>query len=150
MSKNDFTPYLTSIGITKAYLERAIEIINFYESHIVDEIKDIFVCEHIDENGNREYESLYLFNEELIMEAKQFLHKDKDTFDAATYHKSICYWEMTKSNYDFVNEATSESRMNVQFRMLSTIAGELKASQTNCDALKEIYLKYILPNTVDE
>ena len=79
--KKQFADYLSSIGIKELFLKRAKEVINFYQENIADNIEHIFVNDYIDEQGNRHYESLWLFTEYYMMEAKQFLTKDE--FDIA-------------------------------------------------------------------
>ena len=141
--KEGFTKYLGSIGITKTFGERIETIQEFYREICPDEITDIFVTDYIKEDGAREYENLWFFSERYCMEAKQFL--TKDNFDITPIQSRICYWSIQKQDYDF-EKATEKSRLNVEIGMDTEIRGSLKASKENCDYLRDIIFKYVVPN----
>ena len=141
--KKEFIRYLESIGITKALLERIETIYKFYQGIYPDEITDIFITEYIKEDGLREYESLWFFSKKNCMEAKQFI--TKEDFDVTPIKKRIFYWTIQKQNYDF-KKATENSRLHLRFELDTGIAGEIKAAKENCDYLRKIILKYIVPN----
>ena len=142
--KEDFKNYLSSIGVTAKVLSERIETIyQFYQSIGLDEITGIFLTDYILSDGTRLFESLWFFSENFAMEAKQFLVEDN--FDMSLLHKRVHYWNIKKQNYDF-KKATEKSRLYIGF-ILNTGAGSfLKASKENCDYLKEIFLKYFIPN----
>ena len=56
--KQEMTTYLKTIGITEHYLKRAREVYDFYSDFVGEDILDIFVCEYLDQEGARHYESL--------------------------------------------------------------------------------------------
>ena len=138
-----FTRYLQDIGITDLFQKRTAEVIDFYEECFCINVADIFVSEYVDNNGERQYENLWLFNDSFACEAKLFL--TVDDFDAVRNTDKIVHWTIKKIDYDF-KKASAKSRMTLNFKLVSTIGGEMKASQENCDALRDIFRKYILPN----
>lgn len=144
--KAEWIEYLKTIGIKDLFLDRCKEIFNFYQQIYPDQIKDIFVTEYLDKEGNRQYESMWFFSETMVMEAKKFL--EKDDFDSVPLNKQVKYWSVTKTEYDFIR-ATTKSRMVIKFGLLSGIGGSLKASRENCDSLKSIFIKYIITNTME-
>lgn len=77
------------------------------------------------------------------MEAKQFIKKDD--FDITPIKNRILYWRIEKQDYDF-KKATEKSRLYLEFTLDTGISGEFKASKENCDYLRDIILKYVLPN----
>ena len=138
--------YLTSVGITGLFYLRTKEILDFYQKLYPDQVEDIFVGEYVDKDGNRQYQSLWLFSETNIMEAKKFL--TEDDFDCAPFRKQIQYWDIKKENYDF-SKASTESRMVIKVGFVHNVTFELKASRENCDYLKTIFLKHIFKNVID-
>lgn len=143
--KDEWGAYLESIGIKELFLKRAEEVINFYQQIYQDQIEDIFVTEYLKEDGERVYESLFLFSKSLIMEAKQFL--TVDDFDCVPFENNIRYWVIKKKEYNFL-KALNKSRMTVEFAVSGGSSATLKASQGNCDHLKALFLKHIISNLV--
>lgn len=142
----NFPSYLEMVGITDLFLKRTEESINFFSIFCSIEVTDIFVSEYIDDDGKRQYESLWLFNPKLFMESKNFL--TSDNYDAAPIYKRIGHWEVSKDTYDLKNPS-EKSRMTVNFVTLENVNGILKASGENCNALRDVFLKYFLTNTCE-
>lgn len=142
--KEQFTAYLKSIEMSDVLIRRVETIHEFYQNLCPEEIDGIFVSDFIKDDGNREYESLWFFSKTYIMEAKSFI--SKDNFDMTPMHKNVTYWNIEKQDYDFA-KATEKSRVNLQINFRHPIHGLLKASRENCDILKEVLLKRIVPNT---
>lgn len=141
--KSEFVKYLKSIGMTKPLLERIEIIYGFFEEICPDEITDMFINERT-KAGERTYESLWLFSERYVMEAKQFI-RDIDDFDITPIKGRVKYCNIKKTKYDFAT-ATQESKAYVRVELDTGIVGELRASQGNCDNLGNIIRKYILVN----
>lgn len=141
--KETFITYLKSIGISEALRKRIETILEFYQEICLDEITGIFVTDYVKKDGEREYENLWFFSEKYCMEAKLFV--TKEDFDITPLQKHIVYWSVQKQDYDF-KIATARSRLHLNFKLDTTIEGELKASKENCDYLRDIILKYIAPN----
>lgn len=139
----EFAEYLESISLTKTLRMRVEEIYEFYKEICPDEITGIFVTDYIKEDGTREYENLWFFSAKYCMEAKLFL--TKDDFDITPIHDRIIHWTSQKQDYDF-KKATEKSRLSVEFVLDTKIAGHPKASRENCDYLRDIVLKYVVPN----
>jgi hypothetical protein len=141
--KPEFNKYLESLGVQEPLLKRIWTIHEFYEKICPEGIKDIFVNEYIKGDETREYESLWFFSETYLMEAKQFI--TKDDFDITPFKNIINYVKFIKQNYDF-EKAEEKSRLNLIIKMDTNVNGTLKASKGNCDYLKKIIEKYIVPN----
>jgi hypothetical protein len=142
--KPEWKAYMMSVGLTEALQKRAEEVLLFFEEIHPDAIEEIFITEYPDKEGNRQYESLWLFSKDDAMEAKRFLHQDN--FDSTPLAGQVKYWTVQKTEYDF-RQASSQSRMTLQFSLQTGIGGILRGSQQNCDHLKKIFLNHILPNT---
>jgi len=142
-----FIEYLKSIGITTGALQKRVETI--YEcckELCSNEITDIFITDYIKEDGSREYENLWFFSDKYCMEAKQFI--TTDNFDITPINKKIYYFNIKKQNYDF-KKATEKSRLSLITVFNTQVSGVFKAAKDNCDYLKEIILKYIVPNLME-
>jgi len=141
--KNDFLEYLKKLGMSSPFQERVKQILEFYMTCCGIDAKDIFISDYIDSEGKRLYESLWLFTEDFVCEAKQFL--TQDIFDAMPIKNNFLRWEIQKTEYDF-KHTYPKSRLTVSIYFGENIAGNLKASGDNCDDLRNIFRKYILPN----
>jgi len=140
-----FTDYLESIGIKAGLLLDRIESIHrFYVEMCPDEIVDIFVTEYIDSDGKREYENLWFFSDRYIMDARGFAAGNND-FLIAPIKGRVAHFRIKKLNYDF-KVATDKSRLHLIFQSNTAATANLKASKENCDALRDIILKYMMPN----
>jgi len=141
--KAEFVSYLNSISATDQVMARVEIILNFYKEACPEDIMDIFICETIKSDGNREYQSLWLFSEKYAMEAKNFLIQDD--FDIMPIKNLMTYCDVQKTEYDF-NNASEGSRLLVKISVTHMLNGELRASKANCNFLKSITLKYFVPN----
>lgn len=141
--KAEWSEYLEGIGIRALFMKRAEEVVDFYANLYRDHINDIFVSEYIDKDGNRQYEGMWLFSDERVCEAKNFLHEDN--YDSAIIKNQVKLWRIKKIDYDF-KSATSKSRLVVEFSLVTNISGTLKASHSNCDHLRDSFTRYLLPN----
>ena len=141
--KEEFIEYLKSIGIAVALFKKIDAIYELYKELYPDEIMDIFITDYIKEDGSREYENLWFFSEKTCMEAKQFI--TKEDFDIIRIKKRVNIWNIRKHNYDF-KKAIDTSRLFLRVNFDIDVDGELKAAKNNCDNLRKIILKYIVPN----
>ena len=148
--KDEFLKYLESIGMTKTLCKRVETIYEFYKEICPDKITGIFVTDYIKGDGSREYENLWFFSTKYCMEAANFITADH--FDMAPIAKRVFRWEIKKQDYDF-KKATEKSRLSLEFDMSGAgpggVSGYLKASKGNCDHLKDIILKYVVPNLIE-
>lgn len=143
--KDEFRPYLTSIGIGEPITERIEEIYSFYEEILRkfdDEIEDIFISDYIKNDGSRTYDSLWFFSNKFLMESKLFINNDE--FDFYPIQKGFVWINIKKQNYDF-KKAVEQSRLLIEYLAEGLIDGNLKASKENCDKLRDITNKYLIP-----
>jgi hypothetical protein len=145
--KEQFIAYLKSIGMEELLIERVAEIYQFYDNllntNLNDEILDIFITDYITKEETREYENAWFFSKKYFMEARLFINEDD--FDVNTISKELYYLRIKKENYDFL-KSNEKSRLYIKFHAYQKGTGEIKASKENCDYLKKIYIKYLLPN----
>lgn len=146
--KDSFVAYLESVGMTAPLIARVEQIYAFYDKRIIpNQIADVFVSEYVDSVGLREYDSLIFFTEAFVVEAKRFVHEDD--FDVSILRKQVTYLEIRKQDYDY-EHATDASRLSISFTLRPGITGEMKASRANCDHLRNVVAKYLVPNLLTE
>ncbi len=144
--KEEYSSYLKQIGITDLFYDRAKEVYEFYEKLYPEAIQDIFVTDYIDSEGKRQYENLWFFTSTMALEAKQFL--TVDNFDSAPLKKKVKRWQVSRTEYTFT-KATKKSRVSIRVELDFGNDCEFKASQDNCDYLRDIFIKHIVKNTID-
>jgi len=140
---DSFNNYIDALGLTEAVRRRVAKILRFYSLVVGDTIEDIFVSEYVLEDSGRIHESLVLFSDRFVMEGS--LTED-ETLDFLPCRGAIRYWVVKRKDYDF-EYATESSRMTVEIWFDGERYLQLKASGSNCDALKAVCLKRVLPNT---
>jgi hypothetical protein len=143
--KMEFEEYLKSIGITsEVYLKRIETLMEIHLELCQDEIVDIFVDEYIQEDGTRQYTDITFFSNRYVFGAIQFL--TTDNFSLTKLNKAITYMKIYNKDYDF-KKATTLSRLNLDVGYdITNFSGNFKASKDNCDVLKKLVAKYMVPN----
>lgn len=143
-----FDEYFISLDLKGVFLEKCHETLTFYDM-LFNDITDAFVSEYIDSEGKRQYESLWLFSENYLCEAKQFL--TIDDFDYVPIKNKITRWNIKKKDFIKKNELdishiNSRSRITLEIMISPDTIGTLKASKDNCGHLWKIFRIYIIPN----
>ena len=138
-----YSEYLDDLEMAETLRERVDHFYRIYTKFCPEKITDIFITDLITDEGLREYESLWFFSDSYVMEALRFI--SEDTFDMAVYGNGIQRWELRKQDYD-LEEAGKGSRLHLEFRMGGDVRGILKAARENCDHLRDVFAKHILPN----
>ncbi len=141
--KEKFVEYLKSIGLAEPLLTRVETIHAFFDEICPDDIQDIFISERTYQE-KRKYESVWLFSMKYVMEAKKFT-QDVDNFDILPITGRVEYCNIEKKKYDF-DKATQESEALLKVKTDMGLYLNIRASQENCDRLKQIMEKYVLPN----
>lgn len=132
-----YKDYLASIGIYGGIVERIENIMEQYRVIFPDkEVKDIFVTDYFSEDGNRNYESLWLFYDDVVCEAKNFI--TLDNFDCAKYSKDhLSLWRIEKKDFNLV-EYNDNSRISLNANFGIDFEWEMKAARNNCIKLVQI------------
>jgi hypothetical protein len=140
--KPEFEEYLGSISVPAALRGRIAIHYESFRFLCPEDITGIFVGDYITQEATRIYESLHFFSDSFVMEAKNF--SVADHFDRALVVLPLRYFIMNKQDYDF-KKATDASRMYFLGYLPGDIRFEFKASKENCDFLRDLIHKYILP-----
>jgi hypothetical protein len=144
-----FVDYIKDIGITDKSIISRIESIQELFSYLSPEkITDIFVSETLDEDGNRRFVGLDCYSTKYLLSARNFTNEDN--FSLVFYRKQFRGYDLEMDEYNF-NTATDESKLKVTcYQKDSSEKWYENALGKNCDYLKKIVFKYIIPNIIDE
>ena len=149
MNEN-FIRYLKAIGLVGPLIDRISSVMDTCQQICPETLTDIFVSEYMKEDGTREYENLWFFSEGYCVEAKSFILTI--SLDCAPWKKMVVNLRVECKDYDF-KKATEKSRLNATFAIRaappSGLVGILKASKENCDYMKDILNKYLIPNYIE-
>ena len=135
--------YLRKIEIPEILQGKTEIIYELFRRLCPDPILDVFISDYIDSEGNRMYEHLRFFSEKYVMSAMNFV--TEEDFRITPIKKQILQIQIEKQDYDFEN-ATERSRLSAIVEFGTTKKAVFKASKRNCDYLRNIVRKFIIPN----
>lgn len=138
-----FEEYIGTLPLTKVVKDRIDEVLILNNKIKELDIQDIFVCESKNEEGARNYTSLWLFTDQYCIECKNFLNSYD--FDLTPYLKKIDYCSIVPVNFDLETPNPS-SIVKIHFHFGAGITGDLIATESNCLSALKIYQKYIISN----
>jgi hypothetical protein len=105
----------------------------------------IFVSETLDDEGAREFQSLWLVSEAGIMEAE--VREDESAeIDGVRLARALTRWAIRVRDFDFAT-SKPESRMSLDLWFSGEIVGQLQASGGNCLELAAVVRDYVVPLT---
>jgi hypothetical protein len=142
--KEEFLKYMQAISLSTTLTAKVQAVHDFYSGLCPEEIKWIYISDYLTKEGERVYESVYLFSENFAMEASQFATGENFDFAPIT---SVVYLEIKKQEYD-LKRATEKSRLNLMFYFSEKAYLDMKASKENCDYLWSFFREYVLPRTL--
>lgn len=136
----DAKDYLGRLGMGEVLQERVQYLVDLYAQFGGEAIEDVFVSDRLDEEGVRQFEAVWLFSENHVMEASL---SDPVSMDSVRIG-NVIRWAVQHESYDWKN-AIDASRLNVEFRLDIELNGVLRATRENCDVLRDIFFKYVIP-----
>jgi hypothetical protein len=142
------TDYLGSLAAPEALSVRVDALVRAYESLVPEEIQSIFVSEFRDETGDTTFESLWLFSDRLVMEAK-LLGEEGDQFDFVPHKHGVRHIVVKKRAFDLVH-TSDDSQMSIEIWFTDQRYGILKATRENCTDLLTILRRHLLPNALSD
>ena len=144
----DITNYLKSIKVPAVLQEKINKIVEFHKNlYISEELKNIFLCNKLNENGSYDYTSLWLFFEDSICEAKDII-KTVD-FDYMSKSKSkLKYWNLKSNTETFFESYQENSKIELSVEFDIGVSWNLNASGENCKFLYNLFKEYIFKEFV--
>lgn len=136
---NEFqTAYLKEIRLSDVSMARIADLIVQFQRIRSMVIEDIFVCDAIDDAGNRNFSNLWIISEDFYSESKQFLTKSHiDYMSRKTMGTLI---DLSYVDTDFVDYKDSSIIRVTANTGQGTMS--LFASGNNCPHLLRIVQKY--------
>ena len=122
---------------------RRVATLRAYYRALGIENTETFLSESLNAEGIRSYESLWLISRDAIFEAALAEDTD-DEIDGVRMRAGLIRWVAKSRNYDFV-EATADSRLQITLWFADELYGELKATGANCDRLRALVTRYVVP-----
>jgi len=133
--------YFAEIGIGQNFTDRAIEVLR--QARILFEFSnnaDVFVCDRFDKEKNRNFTSLWIFDDHFVYEMKNFLKKGNiDILSCRDVQWGECSW----SNTD-LHEFSDQSAVKLDLVFSYNSSAEMYATGKNCEYLLRIYKEKIL------
>lgn len=147
MDISRFNDYFSDIALSGIMKTRIQDLCNSIESlYCGIEFMDIFLCDIIN-NGSKEYTSLWLFNENHIVECKNFMYQDD--LDLTGINKNVLYFNVRKSNYDNWDNPGINSNVAIDIVLNSgKLSCNFIANGANCKYAINIAKKYFLSNMI--
>lgn len=143
----EFQLYLNNLKATSVVITRVENLIEILHEIVPINFTGIFLNDFITQDGTMQFDTLYLFTDVEILQARNFLQTDN--FELGGYKKAVSSFEIQEQDYDF--KMTSEkSRLTILLNLASgTRIYQFKASRENCKYLKRILDLYLRPNIID-
>ena len=145
---SNYNDYFSSLGLNDQEVEKAEQAVTLFEElYGPYRFETAFISSTADSDKSMSFDSLWLFADDLVGEAKNFLSDDVEVrFSASVFAKRITLWELNKENYTVYQAANADSKLALKFTLNTGTTSELLASGENCKQLATILERYIIPN----
>lgn len=140
--KSQFTNYLSAIGMGRTFIRRVSELEKRIALILPEEITRVFVSEYIDQEDQRQFQSVFFLTPSYVAEASNFVAEE--SFEVDLIRQSIVNIEVNYKDYDF-RSAAHASRLTLLYTT-GFLSANLKASRENCDYLLSLLRDCIVPN----
>jgi hypothetical protein len=141
----DATEYASKLGLGSPILDRVHELCNMWEGICPSPLRSIFISEYVSEDGNKQYESLWIIAEKHAIELPQFVTENDG--DIVPLNENVIRVQIERRDFNF-DTATAASRLTVIITFTSSLmlTGTFKASGDNCVELHALLKQHLLPN----
>lgn len=136
----ELTAYFDQIDAPPAVRARAEQLHTFYS--VLTDLGEAttLLSEVVAEDGSRDFQGLWIFTPEWVMEAR-FSEGDSEELDGTALTRLV-RWVLKATRFDF-RKATPESRLTAELWFAGEVIGELHASGANCEALSSTLARYV-------
>jgi hypothetical protein len=139
-----FKAYLDILPLTQVVKDRVNTVINLNSKIVEMNILDIFISNMNNDDGAKEYTSLWLFTDQFIVECKNFL--SKNDFDITPHINRISYCSIAPIEFDF--ETVTDKSSVVIHCTMGNMSCQLIATDENCLEAFERYKKHLISNLI--
>jgi hypothetical protein len=134
---------LAAAETPKASSDRVATALKAYRSLTTDEVVDAAISEFPSGELGRVHEAVWLFSNTRISESS-LIDADEDDLDFIAL-TSVRHVVVHSKAYDWT-KATEKSRLRVEIWFSAEQYGQIKASGANCDWLRSVLNRSLLPN----
>lgn len=139
MIKNDLKWYREN-GFTETVVSTATEVSKQVERLYEMKFSELFIC-NIQKDGQEEYPSLWLFNEQDAVECKNFL--TRFDVDIVRYKGNVRYVNIITEKSDSLKNTTPSSTMKLYVSLFEDVKCLFDAKGANCQRLSGIAKRYL-------
>ncbi len=137
-----FEEYLKALGMKQPFIVRIENLLKLTKTLLPNlEIKDILVDDHFSQEGERIFDRLRLYSDNIGIVFLNFISEDKMIMNSLSLKYSTVMFEL--KDYDMI-KATEKSRMVITgYSLGSDRVTTIRASAENCDYTLNIFNKYM-------
>jgi hypothetical protein len=143
--KGALKSYADDLNLSRTVRARVDELRAYAERLTSQTVVDMFVTDYLNDDGVRQYENLWFFTTNGVVEAKQFLQKDDIDYLSSSRRPNY-YWRIESEHYNF-EKASDASRLSVTVRVDQGFGMQFKASGSNCDHLSRLLRAHVFEET---
>ena len=136
---NDLNWY-KEIGFPEAVISTAAEITTQVEEYYEIEFDEIFIC-NIQNEGQEEYMSLWMFSEQDVVECKNFL--TRFDIDIAKYKGNVKYVNIITDKKETLFNPADSSTMRLSISLDDDIKCYFDAKGMNCKKLRGVATRFL-------
>lgn len=141
----DLKKYLADIDCSKTMATRIEKLVKLFNSATQISFKTVFVEEFMKKDGNREFQTVIFFRNDLYGETP--ISSTNGTVVVTSIEKIISRIDLQATNYNYKSVKTN-SRLTINFWTGPEETYTLRASGKNCNYLYDVYKTYLKPNFV--
>jgi len=145
--KENIVRYLNCIGMSEAVVNRVSCIYNeITQLFATKEIEAALICD-VNNNGLREFTSLWFFTSSMAYECKRFMVSDD--YDVTPIEKNVVYFNIIKDKYSFDKDPEDNSQVTMNALSINgKITMNFHVTGENCKYAIEIARNFLIPNVV--
>ena len=142
----DDLKWYREIGFPETVISLAEDNISRIERYYGITFEGFYISNKKDESHD-EYPSLWLFNNEFVVESKDFLSKTYLDIDLARYKENVKYINIITDNFSSLEEPLVDSKIKLIVSIGNNIKCTFDAVGANCSRLNDLAKMFIREHT---
>jgi hypothetical protein len=128
----------------EAFIKRSHDVLGIYNMVVGRPFEMVLVCDTLNAENKREYNSMWIVGKDFLSECKAFLIADVVDFARCDL---ICYFEINKVDFE-PGKAKESSRLRLEMSFKGRenehiVGGDLRATGVNCERLWKFFQEYV-------
>ena len=141
MINNDLTWYREN-NFPNEVVNWAEELASHIEQYYGLSFDGLFISNKKNEE-QEDYPSLWLYNNDYVVESKDFLSQKQLDIDLARYHGNVKYFNIIADKFTSLNNPTDESKIKLKVSLGNNISCDICAVGVNCSNLSKLAQKFL-------